>query len=213
VLGFEVLTTVWPENSTYYSASNCTFSFCLFVCLFAVFNNVVSNSGHVKHKRISTKPADDVRHCSKPASCVWTQTYEPCLIWAGPACPHGSPSMCSEIPCLPCVRFIVWSILYADVILPLVDIRRGDVSVVFSVFNPTGRIAICTSLGYVGWDVTAVTFSVCLNPATSQRFVNRTVGEIEGDNGVPAMAVWVITLYCSEVGCHCRRTVQYKSEE
>ena len=48
----EVLTTVWPENSTYSSASNCVFCFvCLFVCL-PLFNNVVSNSGHVKHKLV-----------------------------------------------------------------------------------------------------------------------------------------------------------------
>ena len=41
-----------------------TVSFLLFIC-FRLFNNIVSNSGHVKHKRVSTKPADSVRHCSE----------------------------------------------------------------------------------------------------------------------------------------------------
>jgi len=55
VVRFEVLTTAWPENSTYSSASNCVFPFvCLFVCLW-LFNNVVSNSGHVKHEGVFHK--------------------------------------------------------------------------------------------------------------------------------------------------------------
>ena len=40
--------------------------------------------------------------------------------------------------------------------------------------------------------MTAVAFSVCLIPETGQRFVNRTVGEVEGITAVPSMAVWVI---------------------
>lgn len=150
VVRFELLTKMWRENSTYSSASNCVFSF---VCL-RLFNNVVSNSGHVKHKRVSTKPADGVRHCSEHACRVFisvsTQTYEACLICARPACPHGSPSTCSKSRCLPCVRFIVCSILYAVVVLLLVGISHGDVSVVFSAFIPTGRIIICTSLAHFG---------------------------------------------------------------
>jgi hypothetical protein len=42
VMRFEVLTNMWPENSTYSLDPNCVFSF---VCS-GLFNNVVSNLGH-----------------------------------------------------------------------------------------------------------------------------------------------------------------------
>jgi hypothetical protein len=53
----------------------------LFACL-RLFNNVICNSGHVKHKRVSTKPDDGVRHCCERASIVLTVLWLDTDVWS-----------------------------------------------------------------------------------------------------------------------------------